>query len=85
MGKALQKLNLPRESLVLITKICFGSGGTDPNASGLSRKHVIEAADQCLSRAGLKYWDVILAHRPDPSVPMEEIVRGFNRLIESDR
>lgn len=85
MGKAIKALKIKREELVLITKIYFGSGGTDPNATGLSRKHIIEAADQTLERAGLKYWDVILAHQPDTSVPMEEIVRGFNRLIESDR
>lgn len=85
MGKAIQSLKIPRENLVLITKIYFGSGGTDPNSTGLSRKHVIEAANQSLERSGLKYWDVILAHQPDESVPMEEIVRGFNRLIESDK
>lgn len=85
MGKAIANLNLDRSSLVLITKIYFGCGGTDPNATGLSRKHVIEAADQSLKRAGVGYWDVILAHQPDPNVPMEEVVRAFNRLIESDR
>lgn len=56
MGKAIKDLNIKREELVLITKIYFGCGGTDPNATGLSRKHVIEAADQTLERAGLKYW-----------------------------
>lgn len=85
MGQAIKNLNIKREELVLITKIYFGSGGTDPNATGLSRKHIIEAADQTLARAGLKYWDVILAHQPDPTVPMEEVVRAFNRLIDSDR
>lgn len=85
MGQAIKNLKIKREELVLITKIYFGSGGTDPNATGLSRKHIIEAADQTLARAGVKYWDVILAHQPDPTVPMEEIVRAFNRLIESDR
>lgn len=85
MGKAIKNLDIDRSSLVLITKIYFGRGGTDPNATGLSRKHIIEAADESLQRSGLKYWDVILAHQPDPTVPMEEVVRSFNRLIESDR
>lgn len=85
MGKAIKNLGIDRSSTVLITKIYFGRGGTDPNATGLSRKHVIEAADESLKRAGLTYWDVILAHQPDPTVPMEEVVRAFNRLIESDR
>ncbi|CAO1624260.1 unnamed protein product [Parajaminaea phylloscopi] len=89
IGAALRNLQerrgIKREELVLITKIYFGCGESHPNAMGLSRKHVIEAADQTLARSGLKYWDVILAHQPDPTVPMEEIVRAFNRLIESDR
>ncbi|KAI8809932.1 putative potassium channel beta subunit protein [Cladochytrium replicatum] len=85
MGKAIRDLNLRRSDLVLITKIFFGVGSKDPNGNGLSRKHIIEGANASLKRAGLDYWDVILAHRPDSSVPMEEIVRAFNRLIESDK
>lgn len=85
MGKAIRDLNLRRSDLVLITKVFFGTGGKDPNARGLSRKHIIEAATASLERSGLSYWDVIMAHRPDPTVPMDEIVRGFNRLIESDK
>ncbi|EPQ29254.1 uncharacterized protein PFL1_03009 [Pseudozyma flocculosa PF-1] len=85
MGKAIRNLNLRRSDLVLISKIFFGTGGKDPNARGLSRKHIIEGAHASLARAGLDYWDVLMAHRPDPTVPMEEIVRAFNRLIESDK
>ncbi|KAN0064454.1 hypothetical protein ACQY0O_002079 [Thecaphora frezii] len=85
MGKAIRNLNLRRSDLVLISKIFFGTGSKDPNGRGLSRKHVIEAANASLKRAGLEYWDVLMAHRPDPSVPMEEVVRAFNRLIESDK
>ncbi|SPC61611.1 probable potassium channel beta subunit protein [Ustilago sp. UG-2017b] len=85
MGKAIRDLNLRRSDLVLISKLFFGTGSKDPNGKGLSRKHLIEAANASLERAGLPYWDVLMAHRPDPTVPMEEIVRGFNRLIESDK
>jgi len=30
----------------------------------------------------MDYVDIIFAHRADPSVPMEEIVRAFNYVIE---
>jgi aryl-alcohol dehydrogenase-like predicted oxidoreductase len=46
---------------------------------------LIEGADQSLERAGLKAWDVIMAHRFDVSVPMIEIVKGFNHLITTGR
>jgi aryl-alcohol dehydrogenase-like predicted oxidoreductase len=31
---------------------------------------------------GLKYVDVVYAHRPDRLTPMEETVRAFNYVIE---
>ncbi len=67
---------------MIITKIFFGTGGKTPNSRGLSRKHLVEGARASLKRMQLEYFDVIMAHRPDPSVPMEEIVRAFNFLIE---
>lgn len=35
-----------------------------------------------LDRLQLDYVDVVYAHRPDPAVPMEEIVRAFNHVID---
>jgi aryl-alcohol dehydrogenase-like predicted oxidoreductase len=46
---------------------------------------LIEGADASLERAGLKSWDVIMAHRFDVSVPMVEIVKGFNHLINTGK
>ena len=31
----------------------------------------------------LDYVDIVYAHRPDPSVPIEETVRAFNWCIEN--
>ncbi|KAJ3030117.1 UNVERIFIED_CONTAM: hypothetical protein HDU68_010039 [Siphonaria sp. JEL0065] len=80
MGKAIKKLGWKRSSFVISTKI-FG-GGSGVNEKGLSRKHLIEGTKACLARLQLDYVDLIYAHRPDPDTPMEEIVRGFNYLIE---
>ncbi len=52
MGKAIRELNLRRSDLVLISKIFFGVGSKDPNGKGLSRKHIIEAANASLERSG---------------------------------
>lgn len=60
----------------------FGTGRKDPNQRGLSRKHIVEGTKASLQRLGLSYVDIILAHRPDASVPMEEIVRAFNFVID---
>jgi len=46
---------------------------------------VIEGMNNSLERLQLDYVDVIMAHRPDQSTPMEEVVRGFTHLIETGK
>ncbi|KAM6498906.1 NADP-dependent oxidoreductase domain containing protein [Amanita muscaria] len=81
MGRVVRELGLRRTDLVISTKIYWGPKG-GPNGNGLSRKHIIEGTKESLERLGLDYVDVIFAHRPDSTVPMEEIVRAFNFVIE---
>ncbi|MBE3042010.1 aldo/keto reductase, partial [Candidatus Bathyarchaeota archaeon] len=35
------------------------------NNHGLSRKHIVEGLEASLGRLGLKYVDIVYAHRPD--------------------
>lgn len=39
----------------------------------------------CLKRVQLDYVDIIMAHRPDPWTPMEEVVRGFTQILNSGK
>ncbi|KAF7288479.1 Aldo-ket-red domain-containing protein [Mycena indigotica] len=72
-----------RTDLVISTKIFWShEPGTGPNDTGLSHKHVIEGTKACLRRLQMDYVDVIFAHRCDTTVPMEEIVRAFNYVID---
>jgi len=48
---------------------------------GLSRKHLIEGTKASLKRLQLDYVDILFAHRYDPKVPMEEICRAFDFLV----
>jgi len=79
MGQAFKELNLPREQLVVSTKLFWGGKG--PNDVGLSRKHIIEGAKNSLKRLQLDYVDVIFCHRPDLDTPVEETCRAFDFLI----
>jgi aryl-alcohol dehydrogenase-like predicted oxidoreductase len=54
----------------------------DTMCRGLSRKHIVEATQASLKRYQVDYFDVIFAHRPDVTTPMEETVRAFNHIIE---
>jgi voltage-dependent potassium channel beta subunit len=77
----------PLPTLTLTSQIYWGTahGNRPINNKGLSRKHVIEGMDGALERLGLKYVDLIYAHRPDRHTPMDEIVRAFNHLIDTGR
>ncbi|KAI0649001.1 Aldo/keto reductase [Trametes meyenii] len=81
IGRVIKELGFRRSDLIVTTKIFWGVR-EGPNASGLSRKHVIEGTKESLQRLQLDYVDVIFAHRSDHTVPMEEVVRAFNYVIE---
>ncbi|KAI0800609.1 voltage-gated potassium channel beta-2 subunit [Fomes fomentarius] len=80
MGRVFKELDVKRSDLIVTTKLFWGGRG--PNDMGLSRKHIIEGTKKSLERLQLDYVDVIFAHRPDHTVPMEEIVRAFNFVID---
>lgn len=81
LGIALKQLNTERKNYVVSTKLI--KVGAGPNDIGLSRKRIIEGTKASLKRLDLNYVDIIFAHRPDYSVPIEEIVRGFSWLIDN--
>ncbi|KAH9831617.1 NADP-dependent oxidoreductase domain-containing protein [Rhodofomes roseus] len=80
MGRVIRELGLRRTDLVISTKLFWGPHEPQNNM-GLSRKHIIEGTKESLQRLGLDYVDIIFAHRPDNTVPIEETVRAFNFVI----
>jgi len=69
-----------RDKMVLATK-CFGIMGPGPNDQGLSRKHIISAAEDSLRRLKTDYLDLYLAHQFDPNTPVDETLRAFEDLV----
>jgi aryl-alcohol dehydrogenase-like predicted oxidoreductase len=82
MGQAFKDLDVDRDQIVVTTKIFFGTGKSDPNQRGLSRKHIIEGMRASLKRLQLDYVDVVFCHRPDVATPIEETVRAFSWVID---
>lgn len=82
ISKAL--LKYPREEYVLATKGSWPIGSS-PYHKGLSRKHILWAFEESIKNMGIDYIDIYYAHRYDPEVSMEEIVRTFNYLISTGR
>ena len=81
MGKILQKMKWSRDTYVVSSKVFFGTGGTLPNQTGLSRKHIFEACDAALKRLKVEYLDLYFCHRPDPNTPVEETVFTMHQLF----
>ena len=76
LGRFLREYSIPRENVVIATKVHFGvdkSGEqrmtvTDPNvvyinARGLSRKHIMHAVEDSLERLQTDYIDLYIIHR----------------------
>jgi voltage-dependent potassium channel beta subunit len=82
MGDVLR--DFERHSYVISSKV-FWPMWDHPNGRGLSRKHILESCDASLKRMKLEYFDLYFAHRYDPEVPLEEIVRAFDHLVRSGR
>jgi voltage-dependent potassium channel beta subunit len=83
MGNVIKQLGWRREDLVISTKIFWGGSG--PNDTGLSHKHIIEGANNALRRLQMDYVDLIFCHRPDPNTPIEETVRAMDILIKQGK
>jgi voltage-dependent potassium channel beta subunit len=82
MGKAIKELGFKREEIVVSTKIFKCGQGV--NDTFLSRKHIIEAIHNMLTRLQLTYVDVIFCHRPDFETPLEETCRAMHWIIENN-
>lgn len=85
MGNILKQVGWRRSSYVVSSKVYFGDGHKQPNETGLSRKHVIEACHAALKRLQVEYLDLFFCHRPDKNTPIEETVRAMNTLIEQGK
>jgi len=86
MGRVLKNKGWDRTSYVLSSKAYFGWRKPNlPNQTGLSRKHLVEACHEALQRLQTDYLDLYFCHRPDKTVPIEEVVWTMNLLIQQGK
>jgi aryl-alcohol dehydrogenase-like predicted oxidoreductase len=74
------KRSSKRDQVVIATKVAKWS-----RRKGLSAANIAAAADDSLARLGIDCIDVYFAHEDDPSVPLEETLGAFARLIEAGK
>lgn len=81
-GQALKNLKVPRENVVVATKV-FGEAGTkSTNSRGMSRYHIMDAVKASLQRLQLDHIDLYQIHGFDPATPIEEALRALDTLVQ---
>lgn len=101
LGGAIKNVGVPRDELIIATKLFgrfqFGppgqAGGTpeqvrrfsNANLWGLSRRHVFNAIDASLARLKLDYIDLYQVHAFDPLTPLQETLEALDEVVRSGR
>jgi aryl-alcohol dehydrogenase-like predicted oxidoreductase len=81
-GQALRNLKVPREDVVVATKV-FGETGTKGvNSRGLTRRHILDGVTASLKRLQIDHIDLYQVHGFDAATPIEETVRALDNLVQ---
>lgn len=73
-----------RDEVVLTTKAYFPTG-SDPNARGSSRYHLVRAVEASLRRLGTDRIDVFFLHRFDDDTALDETLRAVDDLVSAGK
>ncbi|CDZ97342.1 Voltage-gated shaker-like K channel, subunit beta/KCNAB [Phaffia rhodozyma] len=100
VGKAIKKYDLPRDNLVIMTKV-YNLTTRSPgekisgrveaekkgyvNQQGLSRKHIFASVERSLERLQLDYIDLLQCHRFDYDTPIEETMQALHDVVQSGK
>ena len=85
LGRAIKNAGIDRDAAVIATKVRGTMSDTDPNAVGLSRKHIMAACDASLRRLGTDHIDLYQVHGWDRLTPMDETLRALDDLVRSGK
>jgi len=83
VGRIVKRL-ARREDLVITTKVGYGTR-SGINASGHSRKHIMDSIDASLSRLGMDYVDLYMLHFFDVNTPVEETLGALNDIVKAGK
>ena len=81
-GQALKNLKVPRENVVIASKIHGETGTKGINSRGASRYHIIDGVKASLKRLQLDHIDLYQLHGFDTATPIEEALRALDNLVQ---
>lgn len=80
-GQALKNLQVPRENVVVATKVFGETGTAGVNSRGSSRYHIMNSVKESLQRLQLDHIDLYQLHGFDPATPIEETLYALDNLV----
>ncbi|KAH9938838.1 Aldo/keto reductase [Epithele typhae] len=96
LGKAIKQLDLPRDEIVIMTKLWSPiykdqkikqMGPSEEfgviNQKGLSRKHIFDGVKAALERLQTDHIDLLQCHRFDRSTPIEETMQALHDVVKA--
>ncbi|HIY84418.1 aldo/keto reductase [Rubneribacter sp.] len=78
IGQALARLGVPRDEVVLASKVYFNEGR-------LSRAAILREIDGTLKRLQTDYLDLYIIHRFDYGTPVEETLEALDSLVRAGK
>lgn len=81
-GQALKNLKIPRENVVVATKVFGETGTAGVNSRGSSRYHIMGSVKESLRRLQLDHIDLYQLHGFDPATPVEETLYALDNLVQ---
>jgi len=83
-GQSIRNLGINRNDLVIATKV-RGKMGEGPNHIGLTRKHILEQAEESMKRLQVDFIDLYQIHGFDALTPLEETLYALEYLVQSGK
>jgi aryl-alcohol dehydrogenase-like predicted oxidoreductase len=68
-----------RDRVLIATKSGLDMGN---GRKGLSKKHILQSADESLARLQTDYIDLYQSHTEDPEIPLDESLEAYAELIK---
>lgn len=83
VGRALR--DMPRRDEIVIASKAFFPWKNAPNSGFRSRKELMQAVDDSLTRLGLDYVDLYQIHGFDPATPVEETMEALHDIVKAGK
>ena len=78
LGRALRHIGIPRDKVVIASKVFFNEGK-------LSRSAILREIEGTLKRLGTDYLDLYQIHRFDYGTPVEETMETLSSLVKAGK